>query len=396
MGKYADKLNRLPEDYTFGVELEFTGGLTCDETEELINKLIERGEIRKGWTVHYDNSVIDSDGKGAEIVSPVLKDDKQTERELEIITTLIKNCGGVMGEKVGGHVHYGVQCLGNDIQAIQNFLKLYAIFEPLLYKMSTGDLGYVRPGCRDYATPIQNRLNNVIDGKITSFTDLFTRLAANIGANATHYGEYRYYGLNIQRIIEAIRKMPPEENLEEFLKKMFSGEPIYDAEGNKLSPTIEMRFRNGSSSADEILRGIRIGGQMFVKAKDPKFNKIPTIKSLYRKIKKIKPIAWIVTRANRNNPEYEGLTDEEILEKKFAESNYGNGEMDITTLKVFLDILYPEMSLRDKITIIALYKRNIRKTPVSYEQKTYLINLREQLEIYRNEISFERPILRAA
>ncbi len=203
-----NKLERLPKDYTFGIELEFTGGLTVEQTTNSINRLIELGYIREGWSVHYDSSVVDGDGRGAEIVSPVLHDDLQTEKEINIICELIKSSGGVMGEKVGGHVHYGLQCLGNDIQSIKNFFKLYTIFEPLLYKLSTGDLDYVRPGCKDYAKPIQKRLVNVIDNNINSLTELMMYLAANVGANPTHYGENRYYGLNIQRIIEAIRNIP--------------------------------------------------------------------------------------------------------------------------------------------------------------------------------------------
>ena len=397
MGMFANKLERLPENFTFGIELEFTGAFTFQETELIINRLIEEGLIRKGWTVHYDNSVVDANGKGAEIVSPVLKDDAETERELRFLTNLISTSGGVMGEKVGGHVHYGAQCLGDNIEQIQNFFKLYAIFEPLLYKLSTGDLGYVREGCSRYAMPIQNRLNNVIDGDIKSFADLFTRLAVNLGANATHYGEYRYYGLNIQRMIEAIRNMPPEENIEEFIKKMLSGEPIFDKDGNKLSPTIEMRFRNGSSSADEILRGIRLGGQMFVRAKDPKFNTISAIKSLYRKAKKIKPIAWIVTQANRLNPEYMGLTDQEIIDRKFANSRYGDGKIDPNTLDLFLDILYPDMPKKDKYSLMALYMSNIKQTPIKSRIKAHLLELREQLQIFRDGlVNDNQPILRAA
>ena len=216
MKNNSDKLSRLPNEYTFGIELEFTGGLTSEETQICIEQLIKEGKIREGWQVHYDNSVVDENGKGAEIVSPVLRDDEQTQKEIQIITEFIKKAGGKMDEKVGGHIHFGVQCLGNNIEDIKNFFKLYTIFEPLLYKISTGDLNYVRKGCREYAKPIQKRLTKVIDRNINSLSDLMIRLAANVGANPTHYGENRYYGLNIQRIIEAIRKMPENENMEEF------------------------------------------------------------------------------------------------------------------------------------------------------------------------------------
>ena len=130
-----NKLERLPKDYTFGIELEFTGGLSYYETQSHIEALINKGLIREGWKVHFDRSVIDENGLGAEIVSPVLHDDEETEREIKIITDFIKENGGVMSDKCGGHVHYGLQCLGTNIEHIKNFFKLYSIFEPLLYKL---------------------------------------------------------------------------------------------------------------------------------------------------------------------------------------------------------------------------------------------------------------------
>ncbi len=412
MTNYSDMLPRLPENYTFGLELEFTGGLTYYQTTQIIQNLIDKGVLREGWTVHYDSSVVDENQKGAEIVSPVLKDDEQTKRELEIITRIIKNYGGVMGAKTGGHIHYGVQCLGDDIHQIQNFFKLYTIFEPLLYKLSAGDLGYVRPGARDFAKPVQKGLNNVIDANINSYADLFSRIAANIGAIPTHYGPYRYYGLNFQRITEAIRKMPPKENIEEFMGKMLRGETIYDGKGNKLSPTIEMRFRNGSSSADEILRGVRLGGQMFVAAKDPCFDKMPIIKSLYRDSKKKNQILWTVTQENLNDPRYAGLTPMEIVEKKFADSRFGNGQIDKNTFLVFLGILYRTTPLDNTVTVenrmklYELYKNSVQKTPTSRNTvyNSTRNNIRETLNTTRryieylrnNQNSYRVPALRSA
>ena len=268
MNNISENFERLPENMTFGLELEFTGGLTAEKTQEMISKLIEMGLIREGWSVHSDSSVVDEQGLGAEIVSPPICDDEQTKKELKIITDCIKNNGGYMSEKVGGHVHFGLQALGSDIEVLKNFFKLYTIFEPLLFKLSTGDLDHVRPGCTNYAKPIQKRLVNVIDKRIDTLSELMNSLAANVGANPTHYGENRYYALNIQRIIEALRHIPEDQSMEEFLKKMFDGEPIYDENGKRLSPTIEMRFRNGSSDPDEILSGVRMLGGLLVKAHD--------------------------------------------------------------------------------------------------------------------------------
>lgn len=401
MGRMCDKLKQLPQEYTFGLELEFTGGLTSDEAQAVVDQLIKEGKIREGWTVHYDNSVVDENGKGAEIVSPVLRDDEQTKRELDIITAMIKASGGVMTEKDGGHIHFGVQCLGNNINDIKNFFKLYTVFEPLLYKISTGDLNYVRPGCGNYAKPIQKRLVKVIDGKIDSLSELMTLLAANIGANPTHYGENRYYGLNIQRMIEAIRNKSDDQSLEDFLQKMFAGEPIYDEKGKQLSPTIEMRFRNGSSNADEILSGVRMCGQMFVAAKEMK-EEHNVLKSLYRKAKARATYAFgLVLNRNRTEDEYADCeSDEEIIAKKFAKSPYGNGVVDKKEFKAFLQILYPEISDEDIDAFYEFLTKGIQQTPYKKGLKARLASIRDNIvEMFQpvpQEVIPARQLVRAA
>lgn len=369
MKEYRNKLERLPKNYTFGIELEFTGGLTSDETEIIINHLIEKGYIREGWTVHFDKSVLDENEKGAEIVSPVLTDTEETEKEIDIILKVIKLIGGKMDDKVGCHIHYGTQCLGSNIEHIQNYFKLYTINEPLLYKISKGDLDSVRSGCHEFAKPVQKRLMNVIDSKINSFTELMFLLSINLGANPTHYGENRYYGLNIQRIIEAIRNKPMDISLEEYIKNIFAGIEQNDKDGNKISPTIEIRYRNGSSSLDEIMCGIRINGQMFVKAKDNTLSKNATIKSQYRNVKKRKKYVFDkVLRANRESELYaDCIDDEEILRKKFAESIYGDGLIDKNSFIQFMKTLYSDLSEEIIDKMYEMYVYGLKKT--SYKNK---------------------------
>ena len=203
----------------------------------------------------------------------------------------------------------------------------------------------------------------------------------NVGANPTHYGENRYYGLNIQRIIEAIRNIPENENIEEFLQKMFKGEAIYDKNDEKLSPTIEMRFRNGSSNANEILNGIRMGGQLFVRARSDDFSNNKLINSLYRQAKKRKNYVFDkVLNINRTDPNYSDCSsDEEIMRKKFMESLYGNGIIDYNTFKCFFCILYPNMSQNDILQLYYYYKNKVK--PTFYKEPSI-----EQLHLLRDNI----------
>ena len=366
-GNLANVFNKLPDNFTFGLELEFSGGLTVDETQNILDLLIEKGYIREGWSVHYDNSIVDDDGKGAEIVSPPICDDEQSKKEIEIITKVIKEFGGEMNEKTGGHIHFGLQCLGPDIKTIKNFLKIYTVFEPLLYKLSTGDLDYVRAGCKDYAKPIQRRLVNVIDKESDSLLKVFCNLLVNVGANPTHYGENRYYGLNIQRIIEAFRNIPEDMDEEVFLQKLFSGEEIIGNDGKPVNATIELRFRNGSSDPDEILSAVRMFGGMFVAAKDMDDDNKSILQSMYRNAKKRRRFVFDkVLRRDREDLRFVDCdNDEEIMRKKFHDSPYGDGKIDYNTYKYFMLLVNPELP---ESIIIGLYKEAQAKLrPTDYK-----------------------------
>lgn len=345
MRSYSQELDRLPKEYTFGIEIEFTGGLTYDETQFYIEQLIKDGHIRNGWTVHKDRSVLDEDGKGAEIVSPALHDDMQTEKEIKIITSILRSAGCKINEKVGGHIHYGLQCLGDNIPKIKNYCKLYTAFEPTLYKISIGDLDSVRVGCHQYAKPIQKRLMNVIECKISNFSELIVSFAINVGANPTHYGENRYYGLNIQRIIESLRNIPEEAEMETFIQKMFQGQELYGKDGEIVSPTVENRYKGGSLYYDDIMCGVRIGGQVFVRARDDNPETLLIIDRLYQDAKKRKKYIFEkVLEANRMSEEYADCEDDEEIKKKFAKSIYGDGKIDEDDFGNLMRILYPNLS----------------------------------------------------
>ena len=86
-------------------------------------------------------------------------------------------------------------------------------------------------------------------------------------------------------------------------------------------------------------------GGMMVSAKNMNEDTKALVQSMYRNAKQRKPVAFgVVTRANREDPRYEGLSDEEILDLKFINSIYGNGKLDYNTFKAFMKIINPNLS----------------------------------------------------
>ena len=98
--------------------------------------------------------------------------------------------------------------------------------------------------------------------------------------------------------------------------------------------------------------------------RNKKFDSDMIIKSMYRNIKNKKnKIFDRVVQSDRENPIYEGLSDEEILMKKFADSEYGDGIVTYNEFNEFISFLYPTMSLKDRIYLYVLYVGKLEATP---------------------------------
>ena len=121
---------------TFGLEIE------CEDASwnEIGRHLLRRWELTDDLSLH----------EGAEIKSPPLRDTKESWLDLkDTCSMLYKNAS--VGINTGGHVHIGLQALGSDTKSLINFMKLWAIYEHIIYRFSYGEFTGPRPGINDAA-----------------------------------------------------------------------------------------------------------------------------------------------------------------------------------------------------------------------------------------------------
>ncbi len=138
----------LPDYMKIGLELE---------VENLDYKAITKKVKEMKWHCDKDASLTD---EGTECVSPVLKEseNKSIWQEVEKVCEYIKECPADPKREpytdytCGGHIHFDAGIFKENPQIMNNFLRLWAESEELVYKM-----------CNDKNDPIRSGAMNTSD-----------------------------------------------------------------------------------------------------------------------------------------------------------------------------------------------------------------------------------------
>ncbi len=142
----------LPSSVSFGLELEYE-----NLNEILVSSYID-AEL-DSWESGTDGTV----NSGGEVRSPKLHDTVEAWKELQIICRYLKSNGATTLNKAGGHIHVGAHVLGEDNEAWLTFLKLYSVYEHVLFRFFYGDKINERCTMEEYAPPIAASIKKVIE-----------------------------------------------------------------------------------------------------------------------------------------------------------------------------------------------------------------------------------------
>lgn len=247
--EYENVLNG--SDVTFGVEIEFVGGNADAIARDLYNEGIcaydrrvryHAESISGMWKLERDGSVSDGSG-GGEIVSPVLKDEPSTWRNIEKICEIAERHGARVNGSCGGHVHIGMDPLDTARQRWRRFFKIINGYEECMYRAAGGEFGRVRSGHNHYAMPFHDRASIGVGGRITLQDENdVSNLARRISEGD------RYYGINLTNI----------------------------SSYNK-PDTVEFRYYNGSLNAKQIQANIKLSAGIMMAAKKCRTKDIESI-----------------------------------------------------------------------------------------------------------------------
>ena len=143
----------LPKDVNFGIELEM-------EDVDMIHVYNQvRSTLGNNWNINKDDSL--KHLRSAEIVSPVLQNTKDT-------WILIRKMGELLDKmnptynKSSFQVNFDGSLLPKEEDRIR-FLKLYAMYEDIIYRFSKGEDEEYRESLETYAGPIILTLKGLVN-----------------------------------------------------------------------------------------------------------------------------------------------------------------------------------------------------------------------------------------
>ena len=142
----------LSNDTTFGVEIEFEESNNVE-----IAKWLEVNHLTS-WYLHDDISL----KRGGEVTSNILYDTKETYEELNTVCSIIKKQAKSLNN-AGGHIHIGSQIINRDSKNLLNLLKLWAVYENIIFRFSYGEYLTGRRNIDHYAKAMHDEFINIYE-----------------------------------------------------------------------------------------------------------------------------------------------------------------------------------------------------------------------------------------
>jgi len=144
--KYRASLN-LPDDVTFGVEIEYEN-IPNLNVSYFLDQIKKSDNLCINWINKRESDLTEYNKWGetmnGEINSPILKDRLDDWKNLSAVLKLLNEKNGVITEKCGGHINIGAHILGKNQKHWRNFLLLWILYEKEIYKFSSGEYSTVR------------------------------------------------------------------------------------------------------------------------------------------------------------------------------------------------------------------------------------------------------------
>ncbi|MBE6154211.1 MAG: hypothetical protein E7163_01370 [Firmicutes bacterium] len=148
----------LPENVSFGVEVEFQNVLLDNVQNE-----IRKDSCFKYWYSHKDASVSIETEKGilgGEVSTDILHDIQDDWINLHNLFDILNLMDAKATNKTAFHIHVGAHIFKDDLKYAIRFIKLWCIFENIIYRFGYGKTALKRPHIDIFAPPIARLYRN--------------------------------------------------------------------------------------------------------------------------------------------------------------------------------------------------------------------------------------------
>lgn len=178
----------LSGDVTFGLELEFEYAIK----KRIEDKLWDTGLFSE-WITKIDTSLTN----GAEINSPILKDEKKSWEQLQTVCDIVSP-NAKIGSHSGGHIHIGAQTLGTNPESWINFAGLWAAYENIIFRFGYGNFLTSRETMDDYSKTISPSMRSDYE-----YLKGLSEVSLKYVIRTLDYG--KYYAVNLNHVVNPDR-----------------------------------------------------------------------------------------------------------------------------------------------------------------------------------------------
>lgn len=137
----------LPEDVTFGIEIEYEN-IVKDTVTYLLEEEKNFNPNLINWKSKSEIDIAEYNKLGEEmnggISSKILIDKPSTWEALRSVLYVLDKNGAIITNKCGGHVNIGAHILEKNKTYWRNFLLLWILYEGVIYKFSSGEFSDIR------------------------------------------------------------------------------------------------------------------------------------------------------------------------------------------------------------------------------------------------------------
>lgn len=147
----------IPDDITFGTELEFDN---CEI--KVVKKQLSKYNLKGSWQTKDEPSI----KTGGEVVSPILTNTEESWVNLKKVCDILK-IKAANTDLCSAHVHVGRNILGENIKTFENFIYLWSAYEHIIFRFCYGEFLSPRQNISGFATPTRTRFQKIYNDSIS-------------------------------------------------------------------------------------------------------------------------------------------------------------------------------------------------------------------------------------
>ena len=174
---YKDEISGI--DIPFGCEIEFENAQHIIVDRELYN-IKKYSDSMNKWKLVSDESLNSLKGNkrytdnnyGGEIVSPILHNKKEDWTQLKQVCMMLKKFNATNTDYSSAHIHFDNDLFKDNYEGISNLLKLWSIYEDVIYRFSSNFDQSLRKYINDFARPTSRKYINLIKSKYIDNYDI--------------------------------------------------------------------------------------------------------------------------------------------------------------------------------------------------------------------------------